>query len=128
MTQPQGPGKMGQELRELGLWVPIIALLVFYLVAGLDISLGGAQDDPRFGYLFLGLFAVTSLGAMLWGRRSRRMALFCITLLVVQAGLAVVALTLSVLAFTLAFMVILGAMLGLLGVAAGMFWRRAAGA
>lgn len=119
-------GKVGQSLRELGPWVPIIALLAFYLVAGLDISLGGAEDDPRFGYLFLGLFAVTAIGSMVWGRRPRKMAVFCLALMVLKAGLSVLALTLSVLDFTLAFMVILAAVLGLLGLAGCMFWRRSA--
>lgn len=116
--------KIAHELEVLGPWVPVIAVLVLFLVAGLDISFGGASDDARFGYVFLALFALTAAGALVWGRRPRAMALLCFALLIVHVGLAVAALSRPEVDLGAPFIIIAGSVLGAFGLAAAMFWRR----
>lgn len=118
---------MHSDLREQVPWAPILVLLIFYLIMGLDISLGGADDNPRYGYLLLGLFVATALGAFRWRRQPRAMAMFCLVLIVLHAGLAVTALLSSALSFGLPFIVIGGIVFGTLGLSAILFWRRSSG-
>lgn len=115
---------MGKGLKEMGPWAPFLVLLIFYLLMGLDISLGGSQDDPRYGYFFLSLFAVTALAAVRWRRQPRAMAMFCLVLIVLQVGLAAMALISSALDFGLPFIAIAGLLFGTLGMSAILFWRR----
>lgn len=124
MTHPSGIGKATRDLREMGPWAPILVLLIFYLIMGLDISLGGAQDDPRHGYVSLSLFAVLAVAAVRWRRQPLAMAMVCLVLIVLQAGLAAMALISSAVDFGLPFIAIAGIVFGTLGMSAVLFWRR----
>jgi hypothetical protein len=123
MTKPIAGSSVDQDLKQIGPWAPILCLLVLYLVAGLDISLGDAEDDPRIGYAFLGLFAVTASGAFRWRRQPRAIAVFCLGLIAVHLALALLGRAMAAVAFGLPFLVIFGLIFGLLGTAAALFWR-----
>lgn len=105
-------------------WAPIVVVLCFYLVAGLDISLRGATDDRRLGYFFLALFALTATGAAVLGHRPRAMALLCFALVDIQIILAAVAISRGMIDVGLPFIVVATILIGMPAAAAIMFRRR----
>jgi hypothetical protein len=102
----------------------MIAALMLPLVMGLDISLGGAEDDRRFGYAALVLFALTAAGSVRWRRDPGAMAMVCAFLASLYAFLAGFALAMSAIEFSLPVLVIMVILLGSLAAAGVMFSER----
>lgn len=124
-SQSAGISRASQDLRAMGPWASMLVVMILHLLMGLDISLGGSEDDPRFGYISLGLFAVTAAGSFRWRNQNGVMAKFCIALILLHVGLAALALATGAVNFGLPFVAIVGVVVGALAISAAIFRRRA---
>jgi hypothetical protein len=109
----------------MGPWVPLVAVLAVYLLAGLHISLRGAEDDPRSGYVAFGLSLLAAGAAIRFRRQPRAMAAVCIALIVLSVALAALALATWVIPFGLGFGILMALNLVYLSLAAWLFRQRA---